>query len=169
MPLLRVISRAYGIPEHRIVGPAWLLSERYAITAEPFDRDAFRPLMQKQLAEWFHLEAHTEQRVIPVFILKRMDPSQSADNRADPKARPALTMPQATMQGFAETLADVVHRPVFNKTNLDGVFDIKLSYDFNNIGSIQQAVRQQLGLELVDDKQPVELLIVDRVEKAQLK
>jgi uncharacterized protein (TIGR03435 family) len=169
MPLLRVISRAYGFPEHKVIGPVWPASERYAITAEPYDPDAFRPLLQKQLGEWFHLEAHPEQRVIPVFLLKRMDPSQPADHCADPQARPALSMPQATMGMFADTPADIVHRPVFNETNLDGVSDIKLSYQFNNIGSIQQAVRQQLGLNLIDDKRTVELLIIDPVEKAQVK
>jgi uncharacterized protein (TIGR03435 family) len=169
IPVIRVISRAYAIPEHRIVGPSWLSTERYAITAVPNDRDAFRPLMQKQLAEWFHLQAHTEQRVIPVFILKKSESTQPPDNRPASATRPALTMPQATMESFAAILSDVVHRPVFNETKLDGVFDIKLNYEFNNIGSIQQAVRQQLGLDLVDDKRSVELLIIDTVEKAQLK
>jgi uncharacterized protein (TIGR03435 family) len=169
MSLLRVISRAYNVPEHRIIGPVWLASEAYAITAEPYDREAFRPLMQKQLAEWFHLQAHSEQRVIRVFLLKRMDPSKPVANRSDPKARPGIIMPQASMEMLANVLSDAVRRPVFNETKLDGVFDIKLSYEFGNIGSIQQAVRQQLGLELVDANRSVELLIIDQVEKAQFK
>jgi hypothetical protein len=28
MPLVRAISRAYGIPEHRILGPSWLATEK---------------------------------------------------------------------------------------------------------------------------------------------
>jgi uncharacterized protein (TIGR03435 family) len=168
-PLLRVIARAYGIPEHKIVGPQWLASERYAINAEVADRETLRPMLQKQLAEWFHLQAHSEQRVIPVFVLKRVQVAQPAAAPADPKARPALTMPHTTIEMFASTLADTLHQPIFNETNLDGFFDIKLAWEFGNMTSLQNAIRQQLGFELVDDKRTVELLIVDYAEKAQLR
>lgn len=166
-PVLRAISRAYGVPEHRIVGPAWLTTERYAINAEAPDRESFQPMFQKELANWFRLQVHREQRVIPVLVLKRLEGQPSTT--APVKGQPALQMPQATMDLFASTLADIVHMPVFNETNLDGTFDIRLNYEFNNIGSLRTAVQQQLGLTLTDDKRPIDLLIVDYAEKAQLR
>jgi uncharacterized protein (TIGR03435 family) len=176
MPAVRLLSRGFGVPEHRIVGPAWLQSENYAVTAEPVDRESFRTLFQKQLTEWFHLQTHTEQRFIPVFVLKRSSAPQPVTAQVNVSA-PAgnstigagtFSMPRTSMQRFADTLADVVRRPVFNETNLDGLFDIKLNYEANNMASIQKAILQQLGLELADDKRRVDLFIVDYAEKPQV-
>jgi uncharacterized protein (TIGR03435 family) len=165
--VVRVISRAYSVPEHRIVGPAWLATEQYAITAEAPDRESFQPMFQKELANWFHLLVHRETRVIPVFVLKRAEGQPSP--AAPAKGQPAFQMPQTDIASFANRLADVVHIPVINETDLEGKFDIRLNYEVGNIGSLRTAVKHQLGFQLVDDKRPIDLLIVDYAEKAQLR
>jgi uncharacterized protein (TIGR03435 family) len=166
--VLRAISRAYGVPEHRIVGPSWIATEKYAINAEAPDRETFQTMLQKELANWFHLLVHREQRVIPVLVLKRSE-GKTTQSATRPKGQLAFQMPQATMNLFADKLADIVHMPVFNETNLDGPFDIGLSYEVGNVGSLRNAIKQQLGLDVQDDKRAVDLLIVDHVEKAQVR
>jgi uncharacterized protein (TIGR03435 family) len=171
VPLLRAIARAYGVPEHRVAGPPWLPTERYAITAQVSDPLQFQPLFQQELANRFHMLAHREQRDIPVFVLKPVEGAQKLTPAAPPgsasMAGGGLQMSGATMAGFAAALADSIRRPVIDETGIDGAFDFKLSWQGGNMASLQAAARQQLGLQLIDDKRVVELLIIDHIEKLE--
>jgi uncharacterized protein (TIGR03435 family) len=66
-------------------------------------------------------------------------------------------------------------RPVIDKTGLTGLFDIHLEY-VRDIGadalpgdtggeSIFTALQEQLGLKLTPDKGPVEVLVIDHVDR----
>ena len=50
VPLKKVIAKAYGLPEHRIVGPDWVNVQRYQWTAVVADPVNFQPFMQQELA-----------------------------------------------------------------------------------------------------------------------
>jgi uncharacterized protein (TIGR03435 family) len=71
-------------------------------------------------------------------------------------------------------------RQVVDRTGLTGTFDFKLSFrpqlppdasadalspELENLPSIFDAVRDQLGLELTPQKGPVETLVIDHVER----
>jgi uncharacterized protein (TIGR03435 family) len=67
----------------------------------------------------------------------------------------------------------VTDRPVLDRTNLSGLFDIRLHFIDDRPGAqasylsgptMFTAVQEQLGLKLVSSKGPVEFLIVDHVE-----
>ena len=47
IPLKRALARAYGLPEHRIIGPSWIDEARYAITALVDDPQTFQPLFRR--------------------------------------------------------------------------------------------------------------------------
>jgi uncharacterized protein (TIGR03435 family) len=86
-----------------------------------------------------------------------------------------------TMAAIAgRMLSNRLDRPVIDKTGLTGLFDARLEFDRDNVPgdpgvpaplpgitspSMFTAVREQLGLRLESAKGPVEVLIVDRVEK----
>jgi len=74
------------------------------------------------------------------------------------------------MEGLAGgLLSNNLGRPVIDKTGITGRFDFTLEFARNMADdtgtSIFTAVREQLGLKLVPDKGPVQVLVIDRVEK----
>jgi uncharacterized protein (TIGR03435 family) len=92
-----------------------------------------------------------------------------------------------TISEFARLLAQQLGRPVTDKTGLQGNFDFKLEWtpdealrgtappgdgtphEGSTAGdsgpSIFTALQEQLGLKLESDKGPVEILVIDRIEK----
>jgi uncharacterized protein (TIGR03435 family) len=81
------------------------------------------------------------------------------------------------MEDFARSLAGRLGRPVVNETGLAGRFDFTLeseppasasaegSVDNSGKPSIFTALQEQLGLKLETRKVPVEMLVVDRIER----
>jgi uncharacterized protein (TIGR03435 family) len=170
VPLKRALARAYGLPEHRIIGPDWLDTERYAITGQVDNPADFKPLFQQELTARFHMAAHLETKEVPIYILRTieggaMKPS-SGDSAGGRGMSGGLRM-QSTVEAFVSQLSDLIKRPVFDETGMDGTFDFSLSWKKGNPESLQEAVKQQLGLQLVDDKRSLDLLIVDHIEKLQ--
>ena len=168
VPFRRVLARAFGLPEHRIIGPAWINDQRYAITALVNDPKDFQPLMQQELATRWHMVAHREMKDVPVYEIRTLDggpvrapqPTPAGSRRA-----PSIRLNQASVKVFAEWLADALDRPVFDETNLDGRFDFALTWQSTDPASLKTAVAEQLGLNLVDTRRVVEVLIVDHIEK----
>ncbi len=83
------------------------------------------------------------------------------------------------MAWLAETLSPLLGRPVLEKTGLAGVYDYKLEWTpdaFQATGGMEAVGRErslshcraqeQLGLKLQAQKGPVEILVIDRAEKA---
>jgi len=80
-----------------------------------------------------------------------------------------------TMENLAHQLSVTADRPVIDKTGLTGLFDFHLELardaadstpsDGTAGLSIFTAIKEQLGLELKPDKGPVEVLVVDHVER----
>jgi len=77
-----------------------------------------------------------------------------------------------TMEDLTSTLAGITGRPVFDKTGLTGKYDYKLEYAPDNSAdvdptgpSIFTAVQEQLGLKLESAKGPVEIFVIDHVER----
>ena len=87
-----------------------------------------------------------------------------------------------TLEAFAKFLATPVRRPVIDRTGLTGDFDIELEMtaefgppppppglpdqvDRTSAPSIFTSVQEQLGLRLDSQRGPVDVLVIDRVER----
>ncbi|MEO5924751.1 MAG: TIGR03435 family protein [Bryobacteraceae bacterium] len=76
-----------------------------------------------------------------------------------------------SLRDLAADLSDIVGRPVVDKTGSTGAFDIQLEfapYDAApdvSLPSIFTALQQQLGLVLKSARGPVEVLVIDRLER----
>jgi uncharacterized protein (TIGR03435 family) len=75
------------------------------------------------------------------------------------------------MNAIATILSSALERPVHNETRMDGYYDVRLSWNPNGLNSndsrpsLFAAVQEQLGLKLTVEPRPVEVLVIDSVQR----
>ena len=188
-------SIAYkGIGNRNISGgPSWFDSQLYDISAKVegdggLTREQMQPLLQNLLKDRFHLVAHREQKLVSGYALvvakgglklhpDALQPSKKVDS-ADTKAeQPGGQILQNELRGWKMDfgfLASLLEIPagghVIDKTGVSGDYDIKLSYATArfpdaNLPDIFTALQEQLGLKLVPQKVPIDILVIDHVDR----
>ncbi len=135
--------------------PEWITANEYAITALiPGSPDTFEPLSQKELTKAFHLEVHREKRTVPVFLLRRIDETDSMKAAAGMSDR------------LTQQLSRVLDRPVVDETGIPPSRPAtSLTWKKSTVASISDALRDQLGLQLVEANRELEFLVIDNVER----
>jgi uncharacterized protein (TIGR03435 family) len=183
--LKKVTLAAYDIPDDReyaLAGPDLLTSEHFDIQAS-FPPDTppaqVRAMMQTLLADRFKLALHRETRQLPMYALTvakngpKIQPVE--DGSAKTSGRPGhFEATKVTMQHFADLIARLMGQQVVDQTGLKGVFDFTLEWSPDEMRtgesapgpSLFTALQEQLGLKLEAKKGPVEVLVVDHIEKA---
>ena len=76
---------------------------------------------------------------------------------------------RATMDDFARTLeSSYFSFPVVNQTGLTNKYDFKVTWDSTNpnksVSNLEQALADQLGLELVSTNLPVQMLVIEKAQ-----
>ena len=70
--LKQLIRYAYELQDSQILGPGWIDTERYDVTAEaksPAGSAQLRSMLQRLLEDHFKLKAHREMKELPVYWL----------------------------------------------------------------------------------------------------
>lgn len=189
VPLKALIEDVYRLKSYQILGaPAWLDSDRWDIDAKaagPATSQQKNAMMATLLADRFHLQFHRETRQLPVYRLTvgksgsklASAKPQDADHRWGTTPGPGyLMMRGAQIQEFAYWLSVQLNLPIVENTGLTGRYDLKLEWAQDDTPaaetpsdparmSIFSAVEEQLGLKLQAAKGPVEVLVIDHVEK----
>ena len=154
-----------------------------------------RTMLQKLLADRFQLGFHTDKKELSAYLLTvgkdgaKMTKSDSKDALPGLFFRGispvVLTVQNATMVDFAELLQQaVLDRPVVDQTGLQGKWNFLLKWtadesQFSGMGlkvpppsdaadappPLFTAVQEQTGLKLDAGKAPVEVLVLDKLEK----
>ena len=194
VPVLWLMASGYSEsmgamrPEQIIGGPPWVQSERYDISAkaaDPSDTSSFekaRLLLRALLENRFQLRTHREQRPMSIYALVRA----RADGALGPKFRQSTPDCSAkcgfaggpigrvkagaiTMDLLAQLLATASGRIVADRTGLKGGFEIDLEYSPDQTStdkpSIFTAVQEQLGLKLESARAPVDVVVIDHIER----
>jgi uncharacterized protein (TIGR03435 family) len=179
----------------QIVGlPEWVSSVRYDIDAKMnhdlFDATAGDPLrtpkaVRALLEDRFKLRTHVEQRVQPVYdlvVLKaghlgpqiRLSTADCEKDRSKCGFIRSLggrhfKAESITIETLAGMFEGTAGRVVVDRTGLRGYFDLEIEWaeDENATDkvSIFTAVQEQLGLKLESTKAPVDVLVIDRLER----
>jgi uncharacterized protein (TIGR03435 family) len=180
-----LIRFAYGVKDFQIESaPKWIDSERFDIVAKSVSSqekglEDEKSLIRELLADRFQLTTHHESKQVSFYVLvvPKGAPKLQPHNDAVPKTRGAcgrVVGRRVTADKIASMLARQVDREVLNRTGLSGEFDIQLDFapDSGNCPSAADApslyteIQQQLGLKMESGKGTVEVLVVDRVERA---
>lgn len=192
---LNLIADAYGLGMHQVIGlPAWAEIDRYGLSGnmgedefEEFEKLPVEEQVRQQrlmtqavLAARYRLQTHRETREMPVYelILANGGLKIAGTDRFDAHRGSSFFMPgewlnYGTMEDLASQLAGPTGAIVIDKTGLGNrrfQYHLKWSGDESNGGadrraSISTALEQQLGLKLVTATDPVEVLVVDHIEK----
>jgi uncharacterized protein (TIGR03435 family) len=217
----RYIMNAYGavyLPQV-VGGPDWLSKDAYVIKGKVPDDlesalqkitreeriDQTRMMEQCLLADRFHLKAHFETRVLPVYKLVPAKgglkitevPAPPERKPGDPPMRPRSgdpLPPGSLMTAFNGNglrvlngraikmrlltriiVGDIGDRPIVDQTGFTGYFDITDltwaplgdagSTSEPDAPSIQGALKEKLGLRVVPAKDPIEVLVIDSIDR----
>jgi uncharacterized protein (TIGR03435 family) len=193
LPVQALVRYAFGINEDsRILGaPSWLKEAFYSIEAKVSGEDAAayaklskgqRNLMlQALLADRFNLKAHNETRDLPIYALvvakggsklMQSHPDEAATAMMRMKGEGEIDATASSVESLPMFLTRELDRPVINKTGLTGKYDFTLKFtpgqsagSDSEAASIFVAVQEQLGLKLEPTKAPLDVLVIDHVEK----
>jgi uncharacterized protein (TIGR03435 family) len=197
-------------------GPGWIDSDRFDITAKAdgpaLESQIIGPMLQALLEERFRLILHRETKEIAVLNLTQVAggkfaASKSADcANVEPAPLPPGGSPmpchevvlslspdgarlrgeQANTSQLVVTLANILGRPVIDRTSNPGWFDLDLEVSMDGLEgvlsllglpnrtdqapdnpkpSIFTALTERVGLKLVAGKGPVEVLVIEHVER----
>jgi uncharacterized protein (TIGR03435 family) len=153
-----------------------------------------RAMVRRMLAERFALKAHTDVRERPIYrmvvarrdgklgpLIYHIDDAECGGSNPQPcdlavwsggLTSSGMGLQQLAVALFNRSQTTGVDRPVIDQTGLEGRFGFTLMFSsFNTVPhvsdnpSIFTALREQLGLKLESARGPVELLVIDSVER----
>ena len=180
------IAWAYHVFEYQITGSDWIGSDRYDIVAKagsPATEAELRAMLQTLLAERFHLELHRQTKEMACYLLvvakggpkfQESKTEGESDIQPDPR-RMSVAVRRVPVAQLVDLLSRMFQTPVVDLTGLTGRYDITLDIakyipqsgeKMDPLGIIQAGLQEELGLKMESKKYPVDLLIIDRAEKA---
>jgi uncharacterized protein (TIGR03435 family) len=142
-----------------------------------------QPMMQAMLADRCKLKAHRETKEMPVYDLViakgGLKMKEAATDEVDAetmKSGGAMTARALSTDSLVYAFSGMVGRMIVDKTGLAGKkFDFELAWTPDDRRgadsaadagpSLFTALEEQLGLKLVPSKGPVEVIVIDHIEK----
>jgi uncharacterized protein (TIGR03435 family) len=193
MNLDTCIAWAYRVQKFQVSGPGWLGETSFDFTAKagtPANENELRRMMQSLLVERFRLVLHRESKEMQALALTvgrnghKLKPNDVEGSPSFKTGKLNLRGDGATLDQLTEFLAKELRQPVVDQTGLTGRFNYFLdinAYITDEIRKsegpngapppdapsiIAQAMQAQLGLKVESKKMPIEILVVDHIEKA---
>lgn len=166
--LFNLIVAAYQTSPYRVIDNLPQSTKKYkvSIIVPPGRENTLYPLFQQALSTTFGISVRREMRETDAFVLTvpqgkapKLQPSQSKEGLII-VMRGQIRSNKQPIKTLAEQLEQVLGRPVIDKTGLTSEYDWELPYSRVDKNILPAAVREKLGLELTETKQPIEMLIV---------
>ena len=183
-PVLGMLLLAYQslfdsgfIHEDRVIVSAKMPEEEYDFIVSTFKFQ--RESLQHALKERFGLVAHVEAREKDCLLLRVKNPgapglriSKSAEHSGSEEARGRFSVRDGEISYLAAFLEDsLLGVPVIDRTGLTNAYDIDLSWNVKDRDwtmptrpMLDRILSDQLGLELVPSREPIEMLVVEKVK-----
>jgi bla regulator protein BlaR1 len=188
-----IIQMAFDSQAFQIAGaPGWTTSARYDIFAKSADarpgaspdelRQDARRKLQTLLADRFQLLFHRETRQVNIYHLTIAKDGPKFAGAHDSGPNGGINGRCGQYVGTKSSIGSLVYMlsrelgsPIDDRTGLTGRYDFKLEYaptgtcqqvaDNGDRPSVFSALQDQIGLKLESAKGPVEIIVIDRIER----
>ena len=191
IPVMTMLVFGYSVTPKQVVGlPDWAKSEHWDVDGVA-DVEGAPNLAQTQrmvqglLTDRFGLKVHHETREVTGYALTLAKGGpKMVKSQGDPNGLPRqnshmnagqreIQFSNNTMHEFAMAMQFYMSEPVVDRTGLAGRWDFELKWTPDETRALPEnaapgvftAVQEQLGLKLEPGKMPVDVLVVDAVEK----
>ena len=184
--LSMLIRFAYHLQPNQLSGPAWLDTAAFDVIAKASHQataEELRQMLQSLLAERLKMVVHQEEKQVVSYVLVvdkgglKIRPVEGT-NRNMHGTGHSFEATEAPLSQLAGNLAGLLRRAVVDETNTPGSFTYTLSWSPENQSAAEkgaaaaipgptllEALREQLGLRLEERKIPMQVLVVDHVER----
>jgi uncharacterized protein (TIGR03435 family) len=169
-----------------------------AKTAPSVPFDALREMLSKLLVERFQLVTHSEEQPMPFWVLeagkkpklKESDGTARSECKIVNTDRRYYVCQNTTMAQFVQVLPTVsaayIHAPLLDLTGIKGAYDFQLYWTPRNMlqnasvksadaastpvdeVTVFEAVDKQVGMKLEEQKHPVPVVVIDKVERTPI-
>jgi uncharacterized protein (TIGR03435 family) len=187
-----IVEFVYGMHAKQIVGaPQWFFDERWDVDGYPDVPGGpyykqMQGMYRKLLEERFGLKMHRETRTMGAYVLtvakgvpklsKSVDQEAMSDTTFTQwnSQRRVLRVTSTTMAEFVMTMDSQLDKPLVDQTGLMGKWDFLLKWrpdtapdtdDPNALPGLFTAIQEQIGLKLEAVKAPVDVIVIDHVER----
>ena len=187
-----LIQEAYGIYDDQLLFgmPRWADDAKFDLEAafDPGEVNHGQPLtdchraemLQPLLEERFHLKAHYETRTVPVLALvvkkrgAKLQPPSAEESKHEYCLHTTKGMENCAVADLANDLRYSTGHTVVDRTGISGHYTFDLMWDGTQgltpdqraaAPSIYTALEEQLGLRLEPSTAPLQVLVIDSVER----
>ncbi len=189
-PLSFLITWSFGLPDAQVLGlPEWTKSwdlayDLDARAIQPFSEKECKAMVTSLLRERFHMVTRREIRNVKAYALVVSDKGSKLREVAPNEPNSAGVQlnggrqsdlkgatPGWSMTRLAAVLSDIaeVGRPVVDQTGLPDTYSFKLTFSRradDGLPSIFTSIQNELGLSLKPVTIPLDVLVVEQIEKA---
>jgi uncharacterized protein (TIGR03435 family) len=184
--LKQILQFAFDIQDHQLVAPAWVADVRYDVDAKAETKVEGKQLLamlQTLLAERCKLVFHRESKPMSGYALTvakgglKIKPA-AGEGSSMSTNNTKLTATHVDMKRLSVWLGRLLNQPVMNETGVTDSFDFELEFQSPrpqrpdaasenepSLATIFTALQEKLGLKLESRKVPVEIIVVDNIER----
>lgn len=181
-PISQIAQSAFGVDKLRMVNSGQPEGQKYDffVKLAPGDTRNWREVLKEKLQSELGVTGRMELREADVIVLRYVNkeangfkPANSLRKALNVSERQAIKQAAGEFAGFNQpifTLRNYLERrleiPLVDETEITGTYDFHVQWDEattlkpNNEG-LKTALLQQLGLQLVPTRQPIEMLVLE--------
>ena len=178
-----LMVRAYDLPSFQVIAPDWTSSAFFdvaATAAAPVTNDQLKSMLQSLLVSRFGMKVHHETREFSLEVIivgkngHHLEPASGDGPMERMGDRRRITYRNATVSDLAALLSGGGSTTI-DRTGLTGRFNFVLDWgryaDPNDnsmlafIQAMRDAIRSDLGLDFASRKLPIDVIVIDHVEK----
>jgi uncharacterized protein (TIGR03435 family) len=185
------LMSAYDVKDYQVSGPDWIATDRYDLVATAggaTSDDSMKLMLQNLLLDRFQLSVRREKKELPVYAMVVGKNGPKLHETENP-GRSTLGMNGGGVVFSSVTIQQLIDyisrfpsaeldRPIMDETGLKGHYDATVNL-FGTQEEMMAAVRkgdlgasiftlldEQLGLKLEPRKMTLEMVVVDKAERA---